>query len=216
MSAITKLLHRHEEWLKKQKITDGGVFERLYAQQKPRYLWIGCIDSRVPAEIITGQDLGEMLVHRNIANQVVLQDVHTQALLQFSLDVLKIRTIIVAGHSNCGGVKAVLSSQTPSNIKNWVSSIYNAYRRYADHLDRITCETIKENTLSALNVIDQVVNVANNITVQQCWSRGESLMVHGLMYDLKSGVLRDLDVSVGSLQHALDLSDKALRLLSRA
>lgn len=198
------LLENNRRWSDLVKQNDPGFFSQLADQQSPEYLWIGCSDSRVPANQITGLKPGEVFVHRNVANVVVHTDLNCLSVLQFAVDVLKVKHIIVCGHYGCGGVKAALSNQKFGLIDNWLRNIKDIYRQHRNKIDTIIDgdKTIEENKrinrLCELNVIEQVNNVCHTTIVQDAWDRGQPLTVHGWIYSVRNGVLKDLNVATGS------------------
>jgi carbonic anhydrase len=175
-----------------------GFFKKLAVKQNPDYLWIGCSDSRVPANTVTGLQPGEMFVHRNIANQVIHSDLNCISVLQFAVEVLKVKHIIVCGHYDCGGVKAARDNNLHGLIDHWLYSVRDLDRRHAKEINLIKAEKEKVNRLCELNVRKQVFNVAHSTIVQTAWSNGRNLTVHGWIYDLKNGLLNDLDLSIFS------------------
>ena len=198
MDALTKLLKNNREWASEINREDPGFFEQLSKQQTPEYLWIGCADSRVPANEIVNLPAGEVFVHRNIANVVVHTDLNCLSVIQYAVDVLKVKHIIVCGHYGCGGVKASMDDEEHGLIDNWLRHIRDVYRFHRDQLDAIEdCEERKDR-LCELNVIEQVSNVCNTTIVRKAWKRGQPLAIHGWIYRLEDGLLRDLDVSAQS------------------
>jgi carbonic anhydrase len=175
---------------------DPEFFTRLSSQQAPEYLWIGCADSRVPANEIVGLAPGELLVHRNVANVVVHADLNCLSVMQFAVDVLKVEHIIVCGHYGCGGVGAALRDDRLGLVDNWLRHVQDVRWKYLAQLDALPDEQHRHDRLCELNVVEQVVNVSQTTVVRDAWSRGQSLSVHGWIYDLHDGLLRDLGVSV--------------------
>jgi carbonic anhydrase len=174
---------------------DPEFFSRLVSQQAPAYLWIGCSDSRVPANEIVGLAPGEVFVHRNVANLVLHSDMNCLSVLQYAVEVLKVREIIICGHYGCGGVAASVQSGSMGLISNWLRPIRELAEYHAGKLEHLS-GTARTDRLCELNVIKQVANVANTTIVQDAWQRGQNLSVHGLCYGLADGLLRDLNVSV--------------------
>ena len=175
---------------------DPGFFSRLSRQQAPRYLWIGCSDSRVPANQIVGLLPGEMFVHRNVANVVVHSDLNCLSTIQFAVDVLRVEHIIVCGHYGCGGVLAALRDEKLGLIDNWLRHIQDVQSKHLAHLDRFASEVARHDRLCALNVIEQAANVSRTTVVRDAWARGQTLTVHGWIYGLSDGLLQDLGMSV--------------------
>ena len=195
MAAIKELFDNNRAWASRVTRQDPEFFLRLSAQQAPRYLWIGCADSRVPANEIVGLAPGEMFVHRNIANVVVHADLNCLSVLQFAVDVLKVQHVIVAGHYGCGGVRAALRDDRLGLVDNWLRHVQDVRWKHQQELDRIPSEDGQHHRLCELNVIEQVVNVSQTTIVRDAWARGQPLEVHGWIYDLRDGLLRDLEVS---------------------
>ena len=177
---------------------DPEFFSRLSSQQAPEYLWIGCADSRVPANEIVGLAPGELLVHRNVANVVVHADLNCLSVMQFAVDVLKVEHIIVCGHYGCGGVRAALRDDRLGLVDNWLRHVQDVRWKYQVELDRLPTEQKQHDRLCELNVNEQVVNVSQTTVVRDAWMRGQPLSVHGWIYDLHDGLLRDLGVSVAT------------------
>jgi carbonic anhydrase len=198
MPSIDHLLQRNRAWAADVEAQRPGFFKRLAAQQAPRYLWIGCSDSRVPANEIVALDPGELFVHRNVANVVVHTDFNCLAVLQFAVDVLKVEHVMVVGHYGCGGVKAALEDSAHGLIDNWLRHVQDVAARHAAELARSASPADKVNRLCELNVVEQVVHLARTTIVQDAWRRGQSLTLHGLIYGLSDGHLHDLGIEVAS------------------
>jgi carbonic anhydrase len=192
------LLDKNKAWALQLKAAQPDFFQKLSEQQTPEYLWIGCSDSRVPAEEIFGLLPGDVFVHRNIANVVVHSDLNCLSVIQYAVEVLKVRHIIVCGHYGCGGIKAAMSNSDLGLIDNWLQHIKDTYQKHEHLLDHITDEVSRLNKLSELNIIEQVHNVCSTTIVQNAWKRGQSLSVIGWLYSLQDGFIRDLNVSVAS------------------
>jgi carbonic anhydrase len=175
---------------------DPEFFSRLSSQQAPEYMWIGCADSRVPANEIVGLAPGELFVHRNVANVVVHADLNCLSVLQFAVEVLNVEHIIVCGHYGCGGVRAALRDDRLGLVDNWLRHVQDVMHKHLPELDALSSEDEKHRRLCELNVIEQVVNVSQTTVVRDAWSRDQKLAVHGWIYDLHDGLLRDLGVSV--------------------
>jgi carbonic anhydrase len=201
------LLGRNRSWADKVTREDPTFFSELAKQQEPGYLWIGCSDSRVPANQILGLLPGEIFVHRNVANVVVHSDLNCLSVIQFAVDVLKVRHIIVCGHYGCGGVAAALRNQKLGLVDNWLRHIQDVRNRNADELQRLPTEQ-QVSRLCELNVLEQVTNVSQTTIVQDAWARGQELVVHGLVYGLHDGILRNICPSVGRSQLPDGLSDR--------
>jgi carbonic anhydrase len=193
---LRQLFANNREWAAKMTREDPEFFSRLTSQQAPQYLWIGCADSRVPANEIVGLAPGELLVHRNVANVVVHADLNCLSVLQFAVEVLKVEHIIVCGHYGCGGVRAALRDDRLGLVDNWLRHVQDVRWKHQAELDNLPTEEQQHDRLCEMNVVEQVVNVSQTTVVRDAWSRGQSLSVHGWIYDLHDGLLRDLGVSV--------------------
>jgi carbonic anhydrase len=194
---IDDLLRGNREWAAGVVVADPGFFERLAAQQAPRYLWIGCSDSRVPANEITGTDPGEVFVHRNVANLVVHSDLNCLSVLQYAVEALRVEEIVVCGHLACGGVLAALEGRRLGLIDNWLRHLQDVAHEHAALLASVSAGA-RPDLLCRLNVVEQVTNVCRTTIVQEAWDRGQQLRVHGVVYGLDDGLLRDLGVSTGA------------------
>lgn len=192
---ISDLLDNNRYWSEALRARDPEFFDRLARQQSPRYLWIGCSDSRVPANEVVGLMPGELFVHRNVANIVVATDMNLLSVLQFAVDVLKVRDIIVCGHYGCGGVRAALGHQELGLIDNWLRALKALYHQNLAQFEGLSQEQ-QVDRLCELNVQRQVRNVCHTTIVQNAWLRGQPLSVHGWIYGLRDGLLKDLQVSV--------------------
>jgi carbonic anhydrase len=197
MSSLEKIFKNNLAWADNIKQQNPDFFSSLAKQQKPEYLWIGCSDSRVPANQLLGMQPGEVFVHRNIANQVIHTDLNCLSVLQYAVEVLQVKHIIVCGHYGCGGVEASLSEQSFGLIDNWLRHIKDVYRFHKNGLDKILDKTEKVDKLCELNVIEQVANVCNTTILRNAWDNNKQVKVHGLVYNIRDGVLKDLNVSVG-------------------
>lgn len=197
MTTLKHLFERNNEWA--STITDDNpdFFTELSEQQAPEYFWIGCSDSRVPANQIVNLPPGEVFVHRNIANLVVHSDLNFLSVLQYAVEILKVKHIIVCGHYSCGGIKAALENTEHGLVDNWLRHIKDVYRFNADKLDGLP-DKEKLDLLCELNVIEQVRNVCNSTIVHKAWKEGRDLTVHGWVYGLKDGIIKDLDMSIAS------------------
>ena len=192
MPELKALFERNREWAEGVKERDPEFFDRLSHQQAPEYLWIGCADSRVPANQIVDLPPGEVFVHRNIANVVVASDLNCLSVLQFAVEVLKVKHIIVTGHYGCGGVKASLEDKDHGLIDNWLNHIRSVYRLHRSHVDAAENEAGRVDRLCELNVLEQVRNVCSTTIVRDAWARGQDLRVHGWCYSIKDGLVRGL------------------------
>jgi carbonic anhydrase len=187
-------------WANRMVALDPGFFQRLVNQQTPEYLWIGCSDSRVPANQIVGVDPGELFVHRNVANLAPPQDANYLSVLQFAVDVLQVKHVIVVGHYGCGGVAAAVDGKRRGLVDHWLHPIREVFQANREELDAIPHEPTRLDRLCELNVMRQVKNVASDVFVQDAWARGQSLAVHGWVYSLANGLVKDLNVTVGGAQ----------------
>lgn len=201
---LKKLFDSNKSWAESQTKQDPQFFERLSHQQSPKYLWIGCADSRVPANQILGLEPGEVFVHRNIANLVLNSDMNCLSVIEYAVKVLKVEHIIVCGHYNCGGVHAALQNTQFGLIDNWLRNIKDTYSKYKDTLKGLS-EKELENKLTELNVLSQVEHVCHTTIVQNAWADGQKLSVHGLIYSLEDGILRDLAVRITSADQLKDI-----------
>ncbi len=195
---VAHLLENNRHWAAARLDADPDFFARLARQQRPRYLWIGCSDSRVPANQIVGLDPGEVFVHRNVANQAPPQDANYLSVLQFAVEVLQVRDIIVTGHYGCGGVIASVDGERHGLIDHWLHPIRRIADERREELAAIADPGARQNRLCELNVVRQVENVASDVFVQDAWARGQALCVHGWIYSLHTGLITDLQVSVSS------------------
>jgi len=196
MRVLHDLFENNRKWARDIKAGDPEFFRRLSKQQSPSYLWIGCSDSRVPANQIVGLLPGELFVHRNVANVVVHTDLNCLSTIQFAVDVLKVRHVIVCGHYRCGGVKAALLDQRMGLIDNWLRHVQDVRQKHDPQLLAIQDEDQRWDRLCELNVIEQVVNVCQTTIVQNAWERGQELSVHGWIYSIQDGLLRDLKMCI--------------------
>jgi carbonic anhydrase len=190
-----KLLENNKAWVKLQTDNDPEYFKKLVKGQSPKYLWIGCSDSRVPANEVTGTKPGEMFVHRNIANMVVHNDLNLLSVLAYAIDVLKVKHVIVCGHYGCGGVQAAMGHKQFGLIDNWLRNIKDVYRTYSDELDAISDENQRFRRFVELNVVEQVYDLGKTTIVQNAWKNGQDLHIHGWVYDIADGILQDLNVT---------------------
>ncbi len=198
MRSLRQLFENNRAWAADMTRQDPDFFRRLSTQQSPHYLWIGCSDSRVPANQVVGLVPGEMFVHRNVANVVVHTDLNCLSAVQFAVDVLRIEHIIVCGHYSCGGILAALQDNKLGLIENWLRHVQDVRAKHRAELDALETEKEQHDRLCELNVVEQVINLSRTTVVREAWSCGQALTVHGWIYDLSDGLLRDLDVSVAS------------------
>ena len=198
MRTLSQLFENNRAWAADMARQDPDFFRRLSTQQSPLYLWIGCSDSRVPANQIVGLVPGEMFVHRNVANVVVHTDLNCLSAIQFAVDVLRVEHIIVCGHYSCGGILAALQDNKLGLIDNWLRHVQDVRAKHRAQIDSLETEDKQHARLCELNVIEQVENLSRTTVVRDAWSRGQILNVHGWIYDLSDGLLRDLEVSVAS------------------
>jgi carbonic anhydrase len=196
MRTLPDLFRRNRAWAAARTAEDPDFFARLAGQQAPQYLWIGCSDSRVPANQIVGLAPGEMFVHRNVANVVVHADLNCLSAVQFAVEALRVRHVIVCGHYGCGGVLAALRDARLGLVDNWLRHVQDVRGKHRAQLDALPDEAARHARLCELNVIEQVINVAQTTVVREAWARGQELAVHGWIYDVADGLLRDLDVCV--------------------
>ena len=196
LASYNQLFHNNKKWVKQKLMEDPEYFTKLGKGQAPDYLWIGCSDSRVPANEITGTQPGEMFVHRNIANMVVHSDMNLLSVLSYAVEVLKVKHIIVCGHYGCGGVIAAMGNKQYGLIDNWLRHIKDVYRLHQKELDAISDPVEKARRFVEVNVIEQVADLCKTTIVQNAWKSGQPLAVHGWVYDINDGLLKDLNVNV--------------------
>ena len=195
MEFYNNIIENNKEWVANKLNIDPNYFKKLENQQTPPLLWIGCADSRVPANEIIGAEPGDVFVHRNIANMVLHTDMSMLSVLDYAVNVLKVKHIIVCGHYGCGGVKAAMGNDNIGLIDNWIRHIKDVYRFHNEELDAIKNEKAKANRFVELNVVEQVCDLAKTSIVQSAWNSGQPLSVHGWVYGVGSGVIKDLDVN---------------------
>jgi carbonic anhydrase len=198
MRTLPELFRNNIEWARRTTARDPLFFQSLSSQQSPRYLWIGCSDSRVPANEIVGLRPGELFVHRNVANVVVHTDLNCLSVLQYAVDVLKVEHVIVCGHYGCGGVRAAYLRSSLGLIDNWLRHVQDVADRHADVIAQAPSEDARVDRLCELNVIEQVIHVCRTTIVEDAWRRSQPLSVHGWIYDLRDGLLRDLACTITS------------------
>ena len=196
MKKLEKLIDGNKTWSESLRAKHPEFFEDLSKQQNPEYLWIGCSDSRVPSTQLVGMSPGEMFVHRNVANVVVHTDLNCLAVIQYAVDVLRVKHIIVCGHYGCGGVKAAMDDSRLGLIDNWLRHIQDVAEKHESLLNKIKDKNARFDKLCELNVIEQTINVCQTTVVQTAWAEGLEFTVHGLIYSLQDGLLRDLNIGI--------------------
>ncbi len=213
MRTLKDLLENNRRWSQKIQQKDPEFFAKLSHIQTPGYLWIGCSDSRVPANEITGLLPGELFVHRNVANIVVHTDLNCLSVLQYAVDVLSVKDIIVCGHYGCGGVKSAMDDVRLGLIDNWLRHVRDVTEKYQTKLNSIKDARKRFDLICELNVVEQAMNVCQTTVVQEAWSRGQNLSVHAFVYDIKDGLLRDLGFGVTQAGEAAAACKKILKSL---
>ena len=211
MVDLRELLEKNRRWAEQVRAQDPGFFERLASIQVPQILWIGCSDSRVPANQITGQEPGEVFVHRNVANVVVHTDLNCLSTIQFAVDVLRVRHIIVCGHYGCGGVQAALEGRRLGLVDNWLRHVEDVRDAHAGALAEAGGDQARWDRLCELNVIEQALHVTQTTVMRDAWARGQDVTVHGWIYSLRDGRLRDLHVSAASAEEGARGYESAVR-----
>jgi carbonic anhydrase len=204
MKLLKDLFDNNREWAKKTQEEKPGFFNQLAEQQTPEYLWIGCSDSRIPANQILGLLPGDIFVHRNVANIVMQTDLNCLSVIQFAVEVLKVKHIIVCGHYGCGGVKTALGNASNGLIDNWLREIKHIAIANHDELCHLSGEA-KSDRLCELNVVEQVQHVAQTTIIQSAWARAQDLSIHGIIYSIQDGLIKDLDVTLSSADDRIDL-----------
>ncbi len=207
MKALPTLFENNKKWASEIWESNPEFFSRLVAQQAPEYLWIGCSDSRVPANEIVGLLPGELFVHRNVGNLVIHTDMNCLSVLQYAVDMLMIKHVIVCGHYGCGGIKAAMEDQPHGLVDNWLRNIRDIHHRHQEKLE-ILSEPERLRKLCELNAIEQVINVGNTTIIQDAWGRGQRIAIHGWIYDIADGLLRDLNVCITSRRELDTLQKK--------
>ncbi|MES2115564.1 MAG: carbonate dehydratase [Pseudomonadota bacterium] len=197
-SPLQDLLRNNRQWAESEVNRDPEFFKRLAQQASPEYLWIGCSDSRVPANELLGLAPGDVFVHRNIANVVVHSDLNCLSVLQFAIDVLKVKHVIIVGHYGCKGVHAAMTGTRVGLADNWLRHVQDVHQKHERYLGDVLPSTARSERLCELNVVEQVVNVCQTTIVQDAWDRGQELTVHGWVYGLKDGLLNDLEMTVSA------------------
>ncbi|MFZ1752314.1 MAG: carbonate dehydratase [Caldilineaceae bacterium] len=214
MRVLPHVFAKNQAWAGQMEKDQPGFFHTLARQQSPEYLWIGCADSRVPANQIVGMLPGELFVHRNVSNLVVHTDLNCLSVMQFAVDVLKVKHIIVCGHYGCGGVRAALLHSRLGLIDNWLRHIQDVAHKHAARLATLSTEEERVARLCELNILEQVQNVCQTTIVGDAWERGQSLSVHGWIYDIQDGLLQDLGFGVSAPDELSELYTAALAALS--
>lgn len=214
MENLSALFENNKLWAAKIRRHDPDFFQKLSQQQSPAYLWIGCSDSRVPANEIVGLLPGELFVHRNVANLVVHTDLNCLSVMQFAVDILKVRHIIVCGHYGCSGVRAALRRERLGLSDNWLRHVEDVRSKHERHLAGVAPSLETADRLCELNVVEQVINVCQTTIVRDAWERGQNLTVNGWIYGLQDGILRDLNVTIKTFQETLPVYHAAIAALS--
>lgn len=213
MEFLPHLFDNNKHWAKKVEIRTPGFFQTL-TDQHPKYLWIGCSDSRVPANEIIGLKPGELFVHRNVANVVVHTDLNCLSVIQYAVDVLKVEHIIVTGHYGCGGVITAMGNERLGLIDNWLRHIKDIQHKHQEQLRDIDDISMRQNRLCELNVIEQVMNISQVSIVQDAWERGQKLQLHSWIYGITDGILRDLKNNITDSENAVDVYQRAIKILA--
>ena len=214
-SSLQHLIDANRVWATRMEREQPGFFQSLAKQQSPKYLWIGCSDSRVPANQVTGLAPGEVFVHRNVANVVVNSDLNALSVIQFAVDVLKVEHIMVVGHYGCGGVLAVLREDRVGLADNWLRHVHDVKMRHRGRLMHL-CAHAQEDALCEMNVIEQVGHIAETTVLQDAWARGQQVSVHGWCYGLKDGLVKDLGVTMSATSEVVDVYRQAIKRYPRA
>lgn len=215
MDAIETLFAKNRAWSEEVRAKDADYFERLAKIQAPEFLWIGCSDSRVPANQIIGLEPGEVFVHRNIANVVVHTDLNCLSVIQFAVDILRVKHILVVGHYGCSGVKAALNNLRMGLTDNWLRHVQDVRDYHETILAGASDPEVKTNMLCELNAIEQVLNVSQTTVLREAWERGQNVTIHGWCYGLKDGLVRDLGVSISSREEMSSVYAGALENLAK-
>ena len=215
MRPIADLLARNRQWAARTEAREPGFFTRLAQQQSPRYMWIGCADSRVPANEIVGLDPGEVFVHRNVANVVVHSDLNALSTIQFAVEHLQVRDIMVVGHYGCAGVRAAMRGLRIGLADNWLRHVHDVRLRHRKRLDHLAPQA-QEDVLCEMNVIEQVGNVAMSTVIQDAWARGQEVAVHGWIYGLRDGLLKDLEVTMTRPEEVVPVFSTAFKRYPRS
>ena len=213
-SSLQHLFDNNRVWAERMRQEQPDFFSRLANQQSPRYLWIGCSDSRDPANQITGLDPGEVFVHRNVANVVVPSDLNALSVIQYAVDALKVEHIMVVGHYGCGGVLAAARGMRVGLADNWLRHVSDVRLRHRQRLQHLSQE-VMETTLCEMNVIEQVGNVATSTVMQDAWNRGQKVSVHGWIYSVSDGLAKDLNVTMSGVHEVVDVFRNAIKRYPR-
>jgi carbonic anhydrase len=213
-SSLQHLFDNNRAWATRMEQEQPGFFSRLANQQNPKYLWIGCSDSRVPANQITGLDPGEVFVHRNVANVVVHSDLNALSVIQYAVDALKVEHIMVVGHYGCGGVLAAARGMRIGLADNWLRHVYDVRLRHRQRLNHLSQDEL-ESTLCEMNVIEQVGNIAMSNVMQDAWHRGQKVSVHGWIYSVSDGLVKDLGVTMSHTGEVVDVFRQAFKRYPR-
>jgi carbonic anhydrase len=208
MKVLKQLFEQNRNWADKVKAAEPDFFLKLSKQQNPQYLWIGCSDSRVPANQIVDLPPGEIFVHRNIANVVVHTDLNCLSVIQYAVEILKVKHIIVSGHYGCGGIAAALENKDHGLIDNWLQNIKDVYRYHHHKIEMLVTDKEKLDKMCELNVIEQVKNVCHTTIVQNAWKSGQDLTIHGWIYNIEDGLITDLDVCISCAEEIPQLNSK--------
>ncbi|MCK6402358.1 MAG: carbonate dehydratase [Sphaerotilus natans subsp. sulfidivorans] len=211
---LNELFERNRQWAADTETREPGFFSRLLKQQTPQYLWIGCADSRVPANELVDLLPGELFVHRNIANVIVPSDLNALSVIQYAVDALRVTHVIVVGHSNCGGVKAALNNLRVGLVDIWLRHVQDVRNQHRAFLDRLTPER-QVDALVELNVLEQARNVCRTTIVEDAWQRGQEVVIHGWVYGLHNGLLEDLRITVSKPQDIEPAYERALEALKQ-
>ncbi len=209
--ALEQLFSNNRAWAQTMVAKDADFFKRLVSQQAPEYLWIGCSDSRVPANDIVNLLPGELFVHRNVANVVVHTDLNCLSVIQFAIDLLKVKHILVVGHYGCSGIHAALTDKRVGLADNWLRHVKDVHQKHERYLGDAIPTTKRQDRLCELNVIEQVVNVCETTIVQDAWARGQDLTIHGWAYRLESGLVNDLGMSSSSIEEMTERYAKSVK-----
>jgi carbonic anhydrase len=209
--ALEQLFANNRAWAESMVAEDSNFFKRLVSQQAPEYLWIGCSDSRVPANEIVNLLPGELFVHRNVANVVVHTDLNCLSVIQFAIDLLKVKHILVVGHYGCSGVHAALTDKRVGLADNWLRHVKDVHQKHERYLGDVIPTPKRQDRLCELNVIEQVVNVCETTIVQDAWTRGQELTVHGWAYRLETGLVNDLGMSSSSIEEMTERYTKSVK-----
>ncbi len=210
LESIDNLIDSNRRWARRMTQQDSAFFQRLVNQHTPEYLWIGCSDSRVPANEIVGLLPGELFVHRNVANVVIHTDLNCLSVMQYAVEVLKVKHIIVCGHYGCGGIEAALENKKLGLIDNWLRHVQDVQQKHQQRLAKHLSQKVMPDALCELHVIEQVVNVCRTTIVREAWERNQNLTVHGWVYSLQDGLVQDLEISVAGIKELDSTYETAL------